>query len=233
MIAAMLPLVYGVASYGRVLVVRLAKAFAVFLTTALTVSTGPLLMVAVQIGLYAADAILRRVRERWALLVILGVGLAIYELSTGVLIDFLINKVAFNANSASNRPRIFEWGLYNIRHNPIFGIGLNDWVRLPGMVRSADMFWIVVPMRHGIPAGALNLAAFVWIPLVLAFRTMPTPRLRSYKFAFIVCMVSCFVATWTVHLWGTPYVLYCFLLGSGAWMLDRDAVAASVDASGE
>jgi hypothetical protein len=34
-------------------------------------------------------------------------------------------------------------------------------------------------------------------------------------------MVGLFLAGWTVHYWKSIYVMFIFLLGSGAWILDE------------
>jgi len=81
-----------------------------------------------------------------------------------ILIDLASNRspirvffsyATFSAHNAYWRGIIFEWGMVNVAQNPIFGLGLNDWVR-PAFMRSGSMdnFWLVIAVRFGVGAPA-------------------------------------------------------------------------------
>jgi hypothetical protein len=197
---------------------RLGRAFLLALCAFLGLSSGAVLMLATQAALIGWDGAMRRVGERWFILVALVAALVAVELATGVFLRFVIDVVAFNPDTAFNRTRIFGWGLYNIAQNPWFGLGLREWTNLPGTSDSVDMFWIERGLMQGVPAALLNLFAFGWLFVSVALRPMPTARLAAAKKGYLVTLAGLFVASWTVHLWREIYVLYFFLLGSGAFL---------------
>jgi hypothetical protein len=44
-----------------------------------------------------------------------------------------------------------------------------------------------------------------------------------YRTAFLIMMTGFFMVGWTVHFWNATYVLFLFLLGSGAFLADPAA----------
>ncbi|AWI86509.1 hypothetical protein CEW88_22375 (plasmid) [Alloyangia pacifica] len=218
-IGAFVALTYRVLGYGQLAVPRCARAGLVGGVAFLSLSSGALIAMVLQVALLVWSALTRRLRERWLLLALVAGGLVVFELSTGFFLDLVIGTIAFNPDTAFNRVRIFGFALANIRTAPLFGIGLGDWVNLPGMSDSIDMFWMLVALRHGIPAGLLMLIGFLWLPLTLGARKIPDPRVRAYREGYVVTLAALFLALWTVHVWREAYVLVIFLLGSGSWML--------------
>ena len=45
------------------------------------------------------------------------------------ILDFIIQNLMFNPQTADGRLVILEYGSAEIARHPVFGIGLNDWVR--------------------------------------------------------------------------------------------------------
>lgn len=222
-------LVFCVYGHGRSVGGRYGATSLVTLAGFLSLSSGPLTAMIGQIMMLGYDRVFAFLRERWQLL-------CIAVLSLVTLIEIVANRstaqifidfFAFNKHTAYNRLRIWEFGTANVAQNPLFGIGFNDWERPPWMTGSMDMFWLVPAVRNGLPAIVLLAFAFLWLFVAIARRRMADARLTSYKLGYLVCMTGYFLAGWTVHYWTMMYVLFMFLLASGAWLLSVDTARAS------
>ena len=197
--------------------------------TFMSLSSGAILAVAIQIMLMSWYWAFRKIEWRWFLL------LALFALAY-VLVDILSDRTpvrvfmsyaAFSAHNAFWRGLINEWGTMNIlgsvEHgippSPWVGIGGYDWVR-PAFMHSSsvDNFWLATAMRYGIP-GFLLLAAGYGVALLRIglrdFRgdgTLETLR-RAWMFTFLGATFSLI----TVHVWTALYSFVFFLFGAGMW----------------
>lgn len=217
-------LVYYVVAYRRGLVERVTKSVAVAGTAALALSSGPLTALVAQTLLIAWDVVLRTFKARWT---VLALGVAALWLLAEIVAnrsaaEIFISYFAFSPWTAYNRLRIWEFGSASVLHNPLFGIGLNDWLRPYWMSASIDMFWLVPAVRHGLVAGLLLQVTVLWIFLKLALLPIADPRVAAYRKGFLICLVGFYLAGWTVHYWNAMYVYFMFILGSGVWMFDTE-----------
>ncbi len=190
----------------------------------LSLSSGALLALLLQTGLIGWAFAFRGVERRWWLL------LGLFALAY-VVVDMLSNRTpirvfmtyaTFSAHTAYWRMIIFEWGMKNVWANPVFGLGLNDWVR-PVYMRSGSMdnFWLVMAVRYGIP-GFLLLAAGYLIGL---FRVMTRdfradPGLGHIRRAWVFTFVGLTFTLCTVHVWSNVYSFVFFIFGAGIWLID-------------
>lgn len=145
-----------------------------------------------------------------------------------LLIDLASNRspvrvffsyATFSAHNAYWRGIIFEWGMINVAQNPVFGIGLNEWVR-PAFMRSGSMdnFWLVIAVRFGLPGFAL-LACAYFMGLIRIGRAVLSPQNQSFKRAWLICFVGLTFTLCTVHIWTSVFSYVFFLFGAGLWML--------------
>lgn len=213
-----------VMGYGKMVTAWLFRSILITAAAFGSLSSGALVAVFIQFLLTVYEKGSRRIKKRWTLL---GMG-AVFSY---VFVDVLSNRTpllvflsyaAFNPHTAYNRLRIWEWGSMNMFDNPIFGIGFNDWVRGPGMTASADMYWLVPGMQHGVLVFVLYQFVFFRIIIKLALRKNLGPRVSSYRFGYIFSLFGLYVAAWSVHYWGVSLVLFFFMLGSGCWMLEYE-----------
>ena len=196
----------------------------------LSLSSGALLAIALQCGLIVWAAMFRGIHWRWRLLV------GMFALAW-VVIDLLSNRTpmqvfmsyaTFSPHNAWIRAIIFEWGMMNVRDNPVFGLGLRDWVR-PDYLHhpSVDNFWLLQAMRYGLPGFALLAAG--WLALLVGVMRRPfdgdseAGRLRR---AWVFTFIGLTLTLATVAIWSTIYGLIFFMLGTGAWLLRHEAPAA-------
>lgn len=189
----------------------------------LALSSGALLAVFLQIGLIAWAATFARFRWRWWLLAGL-IGLAFVAvdlLSSRSPVRVFMSYATFSPQTAFMRSLIFEWGMVNVWANPIFGIGLDDWVRLDWMHSSSiDNYWLVVAMRYGIP-GFLLLAIGYLIILIRIMRLdlEASPQLNLIRRAWVFTFLGLTFTLMTVHIWNNIHSFVFFMFGSGLWLI--------------
>lgn len=210
----------GTMSDGR----RVLSGFIVAGSGFLALSSGAFLAIILQFGLIAWAFTFRRVRRRWWLLV------GMFALAY-IVVDLLSNRppirvfmtyATFSAHTAYWRMIIFDWGMKNVWANPVFGLGLNDWVR-PSYMRSGSMdnFWLVMAVRYGIP-GFLFLAAGYLIALfrIMARDFSTDPVLSNLRLAWTFTFVGLTFTLYTVHVWSNVYSFVFFMFGAGIWLID-------------
>ena len=223
------PLALVYLAYGQELGLlrRWAMTALIVLTAMLSLSTGPILAVAVQLCLLAWDGMLRKFVVRWR--VLWGLVIISYlalELPSSQTVPQMLTRFAFDPWTAFYRILIFNYGWSSVMANPLFGTGFNDWLHPAWMTSSIDMFWLVPAIRHGLPGGALCLAAFFAAFVGVGLQGGLDAKRLNCRTAYLVVMTGFFVAGWTVHFWNATYVLFMFLLGSGLWLYDAPRTSA-------
>lgn len=200
----------------------MAKVVGVVLATFMSASGGPYLVLTMQGFVCAWQRVLGDVQGRWAALFSLFAlaYVAIDLFSTKSPFHVFVNNFTFSRESAYNRILIFEFGSAEVARYPIFGIGLGDWVRPVWMSDSMDNFWLVTAVRYGLPALFLLLALLLGLVWTVGQRKNLPPEWRRARHAWAFTLFGITVAAATVHLWNALFVLFLFLIGAGAWLLD-------------
>lgn len=200
----------------------MAKVFGVVLATFMSASGGPYLVLMMQGFVAGWERVLGKVQGRWAALFSLfGLAyLAIDLLSTKTPFHVFVNYFTFSKQSAYNRILLFEYGTAEVARHPIFGIGLGDWQRPSWMSDSMDNFWLVTAVRYGIPAFLLLVGMLLGSVWAVGQRKGLPPEWRRARHAWAFTLFGISVAAATVHLWNALFVLFFFLIGAGAWLLD-------------
>lgn len=193
----------------------------------LSLSSGALLPIMLQIFLILWAHSLGNVRQRW--LILLGIFAVAYLvvdlLSNRAPIGVFMSYATFSAHNAYWRGIIFEWGMMNVWANPIFGLGLNEWVR-PFFMRkgSIDNFWLVNAIRYGIPG--LLLLAIGYLPAMwwIGRRNFDADqRLWLLRRAWMFTFAGLTLTLCTVHVWTSIFSFVFFLFGAGMWFLTAEA----------
>lgn len=199
-----------------------------------SLSSGALLPIILQVFLILWVYALRDVRQRWVIL--LGIFAVIY-----VVIDLLSNRApigvfmsyaTFSAHNAYWRGIIFEWGMMNVWANPIFGLGLNEWVR-PFFMRkgSVDNFWLLNTMQYGIPGFLLLVIGYLPALWWIGRRNFDADqRLWLLRRAWMFTFAGLTLTLCTVHVWTSIFSFVFFLFGAGMWFLTAEP--ASTDQQG-
>lgn len=202
---------------------RFVSSVIVALSGFLALSSGALLAIILQIALILWAGLFAKLRARWWLL------LGLFALAY-VVIDLLSNRTpirvfmsyaTFSAHNAYWRGIIFEWGMKNVWAHPLFGIGMNDWVR-PWYMHSGSMdnFWLVMAVRYGIPGFVLLVLGYVWgIFRVMRRDFEGDPVLARIRRAWVFTFLGLSFTLTTVHVWTNIYSFVFFLFGAGMWLV--------------
>ncbi|MFN3937467.1 MAG: O-antigen ligase domain-containing protein [Gemmobacter sp.] len=229
--AVLFPLVFvgmkNVWSDARRLVTTAAILFCGFAA----LSAGALLAMVMQLFLMTWAWLFRGTKKRWWIM--LGVVAVLYVvvdmLSDRTPLRVFLHYATFSAHTAYWRTIIFDWGMANvigdaargIPPSPLFGIGLNDWIR-PNYMRSGSMdnFWLVTTVRYGIPGFALlalGYALGLWWAMRRNFDSDPV--LWQFRRAWVFAFAGLSFTLTTVHVWHSIYSLVFFFFGAGIWLL--------------
>lgn len=190
--------------------------------TIMSVSSGALVAVIIQLVLAIWNKITIGVAGRWRLLsfVVMIMYFLIDLLSTRSPIRVILHRLTFSAHTAYNRLTIWEWGTkYNVAEHPWFGIGMDVWVR-PSWMHSTSMdnFWLVNMVRYGLPSFFFLATSIIILLLTIGEKKTFTRRVNEMRMGWVFSLIGFIVAGWTVHFWNSLLVWFFFLLGSGAWM---------------
>ena len=198
--------------------VRLA--FAIF-TAFMSMSSGPMLSVLMQMVLTVWDRMLAAVKGRWIVLGYLAilVFLLLRIAAQFNLLDFVIEHLMFNSNTADGRLVILEYGTKITLEHPVFGIGLNDWERpwWRAGKSSFDNFWLLMSMRYGIPT--LFFLAMAWVVsfLRISLHQGLTEEEADYRRGYLITLVGLGIVLGTVYIWNATSVFVWLYVGAGAW----------------
>ncbi|MEO0774492.1 MAG: O-antigen ligase family protein [Pseudomonadota bacterium] len=195
----------------------------------LALSSGALIALMLQLFLIAWAFALQGVRTRWWWLLALGIlaYIVVDILSDRTPIRVFMSYATFSAHTAYWRGLIFEYGLQNALDNPLFGIGLNDWVRPDWMYGdSMDNYWLVLAVRHGFPAFGLVAVGYIYVLLRVIFRDLSAdPGLAQIRRTWALTFVGLTFALCTVHIWTNVHSFVLFLFGAGVWLISEPAEA--------
>ncbi|MCF7702208.1 O-antigen ligase family protein [Loktanella sp. M215] len=212
---------------------RYTTSIIIALSGFLALSSGALTAIVMQFGLIIWAAMFRTVKARWWLLV----GLFVFAYVT---IDLLSNRspikvfmsyATFSAHNAYWRGIIFEWGMKSVWAHPLYGIGLNDWVRPWYMYSgSMDNFWLVMAVRYGIPGFLFLVVGY----LAVIFRVMRRDftgqeRMILLRRAWVFTFLGLTFTLCTVHVWTNIYSFVFFMFGAGVWFIFHEPTADGSD----
>jgi len=188
-----------------------------------SLSSGALLSLILQSILILWATVFYRVKLRWLLLLLTCTFLYLLVdiLSNRSPIRVFMHYATFSAHNAYWRGIIFEWGMKNVWANPIFGLGLNDWVRPHYMYSgSMDNFWLVNAVRYGIPGFILLASGYVIALWKIGRRNFDEDQtLWQLRRAWLIGFVGLTFTLCTVHVWANVYSFVFFVFGSGMWFL--------------
>lgn len=194
--------------------------------TFLSLSSGALLPMLMQLFLALWARAFDRTGKPWLILVILVVlaYVTIDLLSNRSPIQVFFTYGTFSAHNAYYRGIIFEWGMVNVWRSPIFGIGLNDWER-PWFMHSStvDNFWLLMAMRYGLPGFGFLAVGYLLAMWRIGRRDFSgDAELLMLRRAWMFTFVGLTFTLCTVHVWTTVYSFVFMLFGAGMWFLQAD-----------
>ena len=190
----------------------------IVLATFFSLSGGPFTALTFQGGLITWDKLTKGIAHRWSMLLgLFGFSWLILSLlSNRSPILIFISYLTFSASSAYNRVHIWNYGTAEVARHPLFGIGLNDWIRAPWMSSSMDNYWLLTTVRYGLPALLCLVLAIILIARRTPSRKGKNKLTINARKAWIITIFGFILAGLTVHFWNALMVQFFFLLGCGA-----------------
>ena len=193
------------------------------LGSVLSVSSGAIISILLQMGIIAWAYIFHNLHRKWLILLItiLAAYVSVDLASNRTPLQVFMSYATFSAHSAYWRSTIFDWGLLNIQMQPFFGLGFKDWLRPEWMhTPSIDNFWLLIAMRFGVPAFSFLIFGYGWALRRISQRNFDhLPAIKAHRQAWIICVIGLGFALTTVHIWGAIYSLTFFIVGSGMWLV--------------
>jgi len=205
--------------------IRLAWAGAIGFATFLSLSSGPFLSMMAQLGLWMYRAVLRPVKQKWAIL--MGSTAFIY-LVLEILSDrpayiAIVEKLAFSSHTAHVRKILLDYGLAQVGRTPILGVGYNEWELPVYMSGSVDNYWLMTALTAGIPSFLFFLGAFLFTIIAVARRTFDEGSLLSnLRTSWLFVMTSLMLTLATVAIWSEVASMTFFFIGAGIWFITAE-----------
>lgn len=221
---------------------RILCCIVVLISVFLSLSSGALLAVILQVFLLVWAYIFRAHKHKWLLLVGM-IGLAYVTvdiLSNRTPMKVFMSYATFSSQTAYYRSIIFDYGMQNVWANPVFGLGLRTWFR-PAYMKtgSVDNYWLVMAMKYGIPGFTLVTIGYFWGLFKIGLRNLDfSPRVWRLRLAWVITFCGLSFTMTTVHIWTAVYSFVFFFYASAIWMIyyspeDEGATAPSDTASGQ
>lgn len=202
---------------------RLLGGIAVVLGTIMSVSSGAVLPLFLQMVMIGWALFTTKIPRRWTVFTLLVLSFYIFvELASNrPALIAILSRITFNSHNVYMRSMVFEWGMINIKANPIMGLGLRDWVRPEWMHSSStDNFWLLQAMRFGIPAFVFLAGAVGLLMTLIGRRKFSRGGVAANcQLAWVLAMVSMVLTLCTVHVWGSVQTFLMMLIGIGHWMV--------------
>ena len=221
---AFVSMLFGLSWYvldkDKSFVARWPKAIIAGVSTVFSLSTGALLGFMIQGILILYEAVMKANAKRWRIFgwgVVIGY-VILDMIATKSPFHVLVHRLTFSSGSSYNRILIFQYGIENVKDNPLFGLGNHDWVRPTYMSASADNFWLLTAMKFGIPGFLFLALAVIWLIRNVSRSELTDPLARACRAGYLTALGGMILAGGTVHYWGNIFSFIVMVIGAGAWM---------------
>ena len=195
--------------------------------TFLALSSAPLLACMLTAAVIVWEKYTRTIANRVAitLSVIAAAYIVVGGFSNRSPIAVLLPFISLDPWTAYYRLYIWEHAMLNITEHPIFGIGLNDWVRPAWMPTSVDSLWLTLMLLGGVPTLVFLAIGMILLTIRVHARGTDAETRERWKarFGWTTAVLALCMQAFTVHYWGAMYAVFFFVLGLGAWLTDGEA----------
>lgn len=218
-VSTMVGLAWFSFNYNSGFMGRAVRLGIVCICTAFSMSSGALMAMVFQLIFIGWELVMRPHPKRWTIFAWLClIGYILVDLiSTRTPFHVVVNYATFSSGSAYNRILIWNFGTDNVWANPLFGLGLNDWVRPSFMSGSVDNFWLLIAMKYGLPASLAFMTAILLIVRRVSLAPLTDLVDRASRAGYLVSLGGIVMAGATVHYWHGIGSFVLFFIGTGAW----------------
>jgi len=182
-----------------------------------SISSAALLALVVTGVFLTYDWLITKIRNlTWRLFIFFGtlfVFVAEFATNSGT-IGLILRFAALNSGSAFYRTLIWRFGTQSVAKHPWFGVGFNEWERLPWMNSSVDNYWLLLAIQYGLLPPVLLLVAVAIAVFGLAVRQSahhPVDATLMRGLAIAVSVAT--LAAFSVAIWLSMQVWFFMLLG--------------------
>lgn len=208
---------------SRTIPIALRRSVVILVATLLSLSSGPWLALACQIGLIGVETVTRGIKNRAKILIGGAVAsLTALQLATSHGIwGFVAAYLLINPKSAWYRTLIWERVGGDIARHPIFGMNPANWSRGMGMSDSIDSEWLLIPLVSGYPGLFLMIAACL-LSLWLLYRRSDDevgPDIATLRRAWAFTMVAMWGGMLTVAYFAYMRPQYHLLMALGGVLI--------------
>jgi hypothetical protein len=197
------------------------------------ISSGPMISIGLQLAMTIWDRVFWFLKGKWFVLA----GLAAFGFLTLRLVaefhllDFVIQNLMFDPMTANVRLIILEYGSAEVLRHPIFGIGLDEWIRPWYTPLSLDNFWLGQAMRFGLPTTLFLLLA-IGVTIVRVLSQSITSRQESNcRTGYVITLVGLVITLGTVYVWGATSIFIYIYIGAGAMFYEKASESKSDELS--
>ncbi len=204
-------------------------------TVVISISSAPYLALIIQYALFLLYLVGKQ--NKRIVTILLGVVLSMYVFvqlgSNRGFLSIFLSFATFNSGTAYTRVIIWTYGIMNIEQNPIFGIGLRNWIRPPWLSGgSVDAYWLMMTMRHGVLYIVFIASWLLLIVRDLLRSVKVLPQYKTLALVWLLSIYSFLVIGITVHLFDKVQSVFFFFCGSIIWIIkladaERQRQAAS------
>ena len=203
---------------GRVLVVLSCG-----LGMMLSLSSAPIQVLVMGIGLLAYNRVLSTFTYRWLVLIGLAViaVLATFTINENPL-GFIISNLTFSPETGYYREWTWASVMTYVSQSPWFGLGFGE---LPDEIHhSINSLWLVLSIQFGYP-GAIIVGVALLTAGSFSRASQLAPREADLAVGVGIALFLTFVMGFTVHMWGTTWILSGLLLGLKAQLTEFSYLA--------
>jgi hypothetical protein len=202
--------------------------------TMISFSSAPIQVMIMGLALLVYDKLLAGLHYRWSILIGVAIAavVAAFTFSSNP-VGFVISHLTFSPESGYYRE--WTWALVDqyVSQSPWFGLGFGE---LPEEINhSIDSLWLVLSIQAGVPGAVLvGLSLIGATPIFTRGREpgLSSEELRLKGVIGIVLFLTIYIS-FTVHLWGTAWILTGLLVGVKAHLSELGYLASRLSAPRE
>jgi hypothetical protein len=186
----------------------------------LSLSSAPLQVMVMGLGLLTYDRLLSGWPQRWLALatVIAAIILLAFTLSNNP-IGFIVSHLTFSPESGYYREWTWRLVLAHLSTSPWFGLGFGELP--PDINHSIDSLWLVLSIQFGYPGAFLVAIAELTSGPFFGIRGALSRSEAGLATSLGIINLLIFYLAFTVHFWGVPWIVTGLLLGLKANLAEK------------
>ena len=210
---------------------RLGWGAAIAICAFLSVSSGPLIGVAIQVLLVGYAWKTQHLKARWTILLstVATIYIILEILSDRPAFYAISERLAFEQNTAYVRKILLDYGLAQIGRTPFLGIGYNKWDLPNYMSGSLDNFWLLAALVYGIPAAVFLVSTVLYLMVKIGLNDIRDPRVVHLRLSWNFTMAGLLFSLSTVAVWSEMMSLLFLFIGAGVWLAEPQKSYVEVD----